>query len=219
MIADWRRQNYRLRPCFPATARRPPLLTVDPALEEAHKRLPLRILSYCVLPNHWHFVVWPERGKDDQVSDFFRWLTLTHTQRWHAHYGTSGTGHLYQGRFKSFPVEADEHLATVIRYVERNALRAGLVERAEEWQWSSLWRRQQSDEALSAWLSEWPIPRSSQWLRWVNQPQSEAERAAVQRSVRRGCPFGSKEWSERRIEQLGLKHTVRPQGCPRKAVN
>jgi putative transposase len=68
-------------------------------LEEAYAREPLRILAYCVMPNHWHFVVWPEPGADRLVSDFFRWLTVTHTQRWHAHYHLSGSGHLYQGRF------------------------------------------------------------------------------------------------------------------------
>ena len=74
-------------------------------LEEAHEREPLRVLAYCVLPNHWHMVVWPKRRAHKQVSEFFRWLTVTHTQRWHAHYHTSGTGHLYQGRFESLAPE------------------------------------------------------------------------------------------------------------------
>ena len=99
-------------------------------MEEAFGRMPLRILGYCVMPNHWHLVVWPEDAQDKQVSEFLRWLTVTHAQRWHAHYHSSGSGHLYQGRFKSFPIESDEHLYTVLRYVERNPLRAGLVERA-----------------------------------------------------------------------------------------
>jgi putative transposase len=107
-------------------------------LEEASRRVPLRILGYCVMPNHWHMVVWPRVGQDRQVSEFLRWLTVTHTQRWHAHHHTAGSGHLYQGRFKSFPVESDEHLYTVLRYVERNPVRANLVERAQEWRWSSL---------------------------------------------------------------------------------
>ena len=99
-------------------------------MEEAFGRVPLRILGYCVMPNHWHLVVWPEDAQDQQVSEFFRWLTVTHAQRWHAHYHSSGSGHLYQGRFKSFPIESDEHLYTVLRYVERNPLRHSLVERA-----------------------------------------------------------------------------------------
>ncbi len=113
----------------------------EQVLAEAHERVPLRILGYAVMSNHWHFVVWPRRGRGQEVSDFFRWLGITHAQRWHAHHGTIGTGHVYQGRFKSFPVASDEHLLSVLRYVERNPLRAGLVKRAEEWRWGSLYRR------------------------------------------------------------------------------
>ena len=81
----------------------------------AQDRVPLRILGYVVMGNHWHFVVWPKPGQGQQVSDFFRWLSITHAQRWHAHHGTAGTGHVYQGRFKSFPVASDEHLLSVLR--------------------------------------------------------------------------------------------------------
>ncbi len=185
-------------------------------LEAALERVPLRILSYCVLPNHWHFVVWPKKGQDTQVSDFFRWLTLTHTQRWHAHYHTAGTGHLYQGRFKSFPLESDEHLLTGLRYVERNALRAKLVERAEDWQWSSLWRRQAGDVQLAGLLSEWPIPRPRDWVRHVNQPLTPGELASLRQCNRRGAPYGSAAWCQRTIKNLGLEHTIRPPGRPRK---
>jgi putative transposase len=185
-------------------------------LQEAQQREPLRLLAYCLMPNHWHLVVWPERGRDRQVSDFLRWLTVTHTQRWHAHYHSSGAGHLYQGRFKSFPVEADEHLLTVLRYVERNALRANLVEKAEDWRWSSLWRRQSPDAAARSLLSEWPVPCSPHWTEHVNQPQTEAELAALRRCLRRGCPYGSQAWCEAKVQELGLEHTIRRQGRPRK---
>ena len=84
-------------------------------LLEAFEREKLPILAYCVMSNHWHFVVQPRT--DRQLTDFFRWLTHTHTMRWHAHYQTQGTGHLYQGRFKAFPIEEDEHLLAVLRYV------------------------------------------------------------------------------------------------------
>src|SRR2546425_12971337 len=112
-------------------------------LAAAQARHPTRILAYCLMPNHWHFVLWPEA--DDELTRFLRWLTHTHTMRWHAHYHTSGTGHLYQGRFKAFPIEADEHLYTVLRYVERNPQRANLVRRAESWRWGGLWRRRHGD--------------------------------------------------------------------------
>ena len=106
-------------------------------LEEAHDREPIRILSYCLMPNHWHLVVWPRLEHDDQVSEFMRWLTLTHAQRWHAHFKTTGTGPIYQGRFKAFPVQDDKHLWTVLRYVERNPVRARLMRLAWRYPWSS----------------------------------------------------------------------------------
>ena len=125
-------------------------------LAEALDQFPMRISAYTLMPNHWHFVLWPEF--DDQLSDFCRWLTHTHSMRWHAHYHTSGTGHIYQGRFKAFPIEADDHFYTVCRYVERNPLRANLVERAEHWRWSSLYRRIYGDDQPRAFLSAWPLP-------------------------------------------------------------
>jgi putative transposase len=185
-------------------------------LAEARERLPLRILSFCVMPNHWHFVVWPRRGHDDEVSEFFRWLTLTHTQRWHAHHRTSGTGHLYQGRFKSFPIERDEHFYTVARYVERNPLRARLVERAEEWRHGSLWRRLAGSAEERAILAEWPLPLPRTWSEHVNRPQTDAEADAVRRAIQRGAPFGGPEWTRRTVLSLGLEHTQRPRGRPRK---
>jgi putative transposase len=98
-------------------------------LEEAVGRSRTRLLAYCVMPNHWHLIVWPRQ--DGELSRFVGWLTLTHIQRWHAHRHTRGNGHVYQGRYKSFPVQGDEHFLTACRYVERNALRANLVTRAE----------------------------------------------------------------------------------------
>ena len=175
---------------------------------------PTRLLAYCLMPNHWHMVLWPRQ--DGELTAFLRWLTHTHSMRWHAHYHTSGTGHIYQGRFKSFPIEADEHLHTVLRYVERNPLRANLVERAENWRWSSLWRRRHKDPAHRAILAGWPIPEPSQWLKHVNQPQTPAEEEALRRSVVRGTPFGSEGWTQRTARRLDLETTLRPRGRPRK---
>jgi putative transposase len=190
----------------------------DGVLEEAFEREPLRILAYCVLPNHWHFVVWPKQRADRQVSEFFRWLTVTHTQRWHAHYHTSGNGHLYQGRFKSFPVETDEHLYTVLRYVERNSVRADLADRAEAWPWSSAWRMLQGAPSSRAILCDWPIPRSSDWLVRVNRVETKGELESLRRSVQRGRPFGSESWCERIVKRLGLESTIRVPGRPKKMV-
>jgi putative transposase len=166
------------------------------------------------MPNHWHLVVCPKGDRD--LSDFGHWLTLTHTQRWHAHYHDVGTGHLYQGRFKSFPVEADEHFLQLCRYVERNALRAGLVGKAEAWRWGSLWRRQQGDKVLLAILSDWPVTEPGNWVKEVNRVQSAAELEALRRSVQRGQPFGSEVWAKRTAKRLGLESTLRARGRPPK---
>ena len=183
---------------------------------EAHERVPLRILGYVLMGNHWHFVVWPKRGQDEQVTDFFRWLTTTHSQRWHAHHGTAGMGHVYQGRFKSFPIAADEHLTTVLRYVERNPLRAKLVSKAEAWRWGSLYRRTQGTPDERALLSESPVPLGKSWVEHVNRPETEAELAAVREHVQRGRPFGGAAWTTKVARQLGLAHTLRPRGRPKK---
>lgn len=185
-------------------------------LVEAVARSGMRLLSYCVMPNHWHLVVWPR--EDGELSRFVGWLTLTHTQRWHAYRGTAGCGHLYQGRFKSFPVEADEHFYSVARYVERNPLRAGLVERAEDWKWSSLARWLRGSQEDLSLLGAWPIPRCSDWVERVNAPLTPAEQAAVQRCIERGRPFGGALWSEAAIERLGLQSTLRDRGRPRRSA-
>jgi putative transposase len=198
-------------------------------LAEALQEHPTRLLSYAVMPNHWHLVLWPRH--DGELTDFVRWLTHTHVMRWHAHFGTSGSGHLYQGRFKSFPVEADDHFYTVVRYVERNALRARLVSRAEQWRWSSLWQREFGTEdcpdfcevggakmglSPSPLLHRWPLAMPADWVRYVNRPQTEAELKAVRHAIRRSSPFGSSQWQVRTANRLGLEWTLRPRGRPRK---
>ena len=188
----------------------------DSLIAEAVERVPLRILAYTVMGNHWHFVVWPSQRDHQQVSEFFRWLTVTHSQRWHAHHGTAGMGHVYQGRFKSFPIAADEHLLAVLRYVERNPLRAGLVKRAEDWRWGSLYRRVHGTPDELALLTDSPVPLGRLWCDYVNTPQSAAELDAIHRSVNRGQPYGGESWRKKVTAQLGLEHTFRPRGRPKK---
>src|SRR5260370_42608598 len=91
------------------------------------------------MPNHWDLVLWPR--DDGDLSEFMRWLTVTHTQRWHAYRHTAGTGPLYQGRFKSFPIEDADPFLTVSRFVARNALRANRALKAAHWRWSRLGHR------------------------------------------------------------------------------
>lgn len=186
------------------------LQVFDSALE----RHPVRVLGYCLMPTHWHFVLWPKA--DGQLSEFLRWLTLTHSVRWHAHHRTTGSGHVYQSRFKSFVVADDDHLLTVLRYVERNPLRAGLVERAEDWPWSSLACRTAGGEDAEKRLHAWPEVGGAAWRKWVNKPQTEAELEALRQSVARGRPYGSAPWVQKMVKRLGLESTIRPRGRPRK---
>src|SRR5579871_3786700 len=162
-------------------------------IEKTLETCPMRICAYCLMPNHWHFVLWPERGR--QLARFMQKLAVTHVRNWQEHRRRVGYGHVYQGRYKSFPVETEEYFYRVARYTERNALRAGLVRRAEDWRWCSLWRRACGNRKMATWLSNWPEPRPRDWLSLVNQPQSEAELEAIRRSVARGQPYGSESWT------------------------
>jgi putative transposase len=184
-------------------------------LAEACALHPTRLLAYCLMPNHWHVVLWPRA--DGELTAFLRWLTHTHTMRWHTHYHTGGTGHVYQGRFKSFPAAADEHFYAVLRYVERNALRAGLVGWAERWRRSSLWRRCGGEVRARVQLAPWPVPEPADWVELVNAAQSEAELEAVRRCAQRGRPYGPAAWQRETAGRLGLEAMLRPRGRPRKA--
>ncbi|HUG90411.1 MAG TPA: transposase [Planctomycetaceae bacterium] len=179
---------------------------------DACERRPMRVLGYCLLPDHFHLVLWPH--KDGDLSRWMQWLLTAHVRRYHRHYG--GSGHVWQGRFKAFPVQQDEHLRTVLRHVERNALRADLVRRAEDWPWGSLaeWGRRDPESCLHAG----PVPRGRQWLSWVNRPQTEAEVQAVRHCMTRGAPYGDERWVKRTAVRLGLESTLRPRGRPRKAA-
>jgi putative transposase len=186
-------------------------LAFQRVLAQACDRIGMRLLAYCVMPNHWHLVVWP-RG-DGDLSRFMNWLTLTHTQRWHQHRNSVGNGHVYQGRFKSFPIETSEYLLTVCRYVERNPVRAGLVMRAEQWQWSS------AASSKCAALHQWPIPRPPRWLEWVNADEQREQVEALRRSVVKGQPFGSEPWMKQMVMRWKLGMTLRERGRPPKLGN
>ena len=179
-------------------------------LTQACERVSMRLLAYCVMPNHWHLVVWPRQ--DGDLSCFMNWLTLTHTQRWHQHRHTVGEGHVYQGRFKSFPVETSEYLLTVCRYVERNPVRAGLAKRVEQWRWSSA----RANGAVP--LHGWPMERPAAWSEWANESEPMEQLSAMRRSVTKGQPFGCPSWVEQMVTQWNLGATFRERGRPKKEL-
>jgi putative transposase len=172
----------------------------------------IRLCAYCLMPNHFHLVLYP--AHDGQLSRFMQWLTMTHVQRWHAHRHTGGRGHLYQSRFKSFPIQQDAHFLKVCRYVERNPLRAKLVKRVEKWPWSSLWQREHDSAPLKDHLANWPVKRPANWIERVNQPQDEKELDNLRQSTQRGRPYGAPDWSTRTAKRLNIESSLRPVGRP-----
>jgi putative transposase len=177
-------------------------------MREASERIDLPILATCLMPNHLHLVVQPR--SDGDLARWTHWLFTTHVSRYHRKHQSSGR--VWQGRFKAFAIEQDDHLLTVLRYVERNSLRAGLVDRAEQWLWGSLrWRDSPSPPVQ---LQPPPISLPSDWIDYVNRAQTVAELDAIRTSVNRQRPFGSPAWVQRQARELGLVQSLRSVGRP-----
>ncbi|MBN2128294.1 MAG: transposase [Sedimentisphaerales bacterium] len=181
-------------------------------LAESLALYPVDLLTYCLMGNHWHLVVRPRT--DTALGQWMGWVGVTHVRRHHAHYHTRGGGHLYQGRFKSFPVQDDSHFLTLCRYVEANALRAGLVKRAEDWPWCGLHARRHHRTKMK--LTPWPVDRPPNWIKAVNQAIDEEDLTELRTSVNRGRPWGEKTWVQRTAHRLNLTFTLRNAGRPRK---
>lgn len=182
-------------------------------LKEAVEKFDMRLLSYCVMPNHWHLILYPKN--DGVLALFMGWLTNTHTRRWHVGKGTIGQGHLYQGRYKSFLCQDDNHFLSLMRYVERNARRANLVKKAENWKWSSAWRRESGTTKQKKLLSIWPVPAPKDYLNWLNQAQTKDEEEAIRRSITKGNPYGSGSWVDSVVKRFRLEQTLRNVGRPK----
>ncbi len=189
----------------------PDYAAFERVLAEGLQRHPVQLLTYCLMPNHWHLVMCP--GKDAALGNLMRWIGVTHVRRHHEHYHTRGGGHLYQGRFKSFPVEEDRHFLTVCRYVEANARRAGLVRRAEDWPWGGTWARRQPDKPFR--LARWPVDRPGNWTTLIDEDQNSDEIERLRTSVNRGRPFGEESWVMKTAARLGLTPSLRGRGRPK----
>jgi putative transposase len=180
------------------------------AMADATDRTNVDILGYCLMPNHFHVIV--RTHADGDLGRWVRWLLVAHAQRYHRHYHT--TGHVWQGRYKAFPVQDDDHLISVLRYVERNPLRADLVTRAEHWKWSSLQSWINGDALL--WRSPAAV-RDDKWVERVNEPLSADDLQRLRLSAQRGRPYGDEAWEKAAARRLGLESTLRSPGRPRKS--
>src|SRR6188768_4585641 len=137
-----------------------------------------------------------------------------HHPRTPLHRKHGGSGRVWQGRYKAFVIQGDAHLLTVLRYVERNALSANLVRRAEEWEWGSLYWRMHDCAPFA--LEESPVPLPGNWRDYVNAPQTADEVAAIRTCVNRQSPFGAPDWVSRKAVEFGLEKSLAPLGRPRK---
>lgn len=158
-------------------------------LFEAKEQFDMRILAYAIMPNHWHLLLYPR--KDQDISVFMGWISTTHARRYRVKTESVGEGHLYQGRYKSFIVDTDAYLLTVLRYIERNPARAGLVKLPEDWKWGSAYRRVLGTKKEKTLLDTPPIQLPHRYREWINTKEYREEIDAVRHSVNKELPFGS----------------------------
>jgi putative transposase len=179
-------------------------------MEAAQRRVRVDILAWCLMPNHIHLVLCPRA--DGDLARWMHWVLTTHVQRHRVRYKT--TGRVWQGRYKSFPIQADSHLLTVLRYVERNPVRAGLVPRAVDWKWSSASAREPSGGPHPL-LSSSPVSLPAPWLDWVDTPLTGGELEKIRASMTRNRPLGDPAWTLALARHLDLEGTLRSRGRPR----
>lgn len=183
-------------------------------MEEAKELTGMRILAYQIMPNHWHLVLSPRN--DGDLGLFMHHLTNKHTRQVHTTTGTIGSGHLYQGRYKSFLVDSDNYLLSVIKYVERNAVRAKLVRNCEDWKWGSVWRRIHGTLKQQKLLDQIPAEVPKNYLSWVNTADIIADIDMIRRSVNKGVPFGRAKWVDAMVTKFHMETTLRGAGRPKK---
>jgi len=186
-------------------------------LATAGEKLPVTLWGYCLMPNHWHLVVEVIRMAD--LSKLVHRICNRLVRSFHRQSPRLGGGHIYQGRYKSFPIQDESYLFNVLCYVEANPLRAKLVARAEDWPWSSLSRAKVYEgliEEARPKLAPWD--RGEHWRETVNQPLSPPSLEALRQSVVRGTPQGQPQWIENLSAAHGMESTVRPRGRPRKPI-
>jgi putative transposase len=181
-------------------------------LAESFDEFQVPVLAACVMPNHLHLVMQPRA--DDDVARWAHWLFTTHARRYHRKY--ESTGRVWQGRFKASIAQADRHLLILMRYVERNALNASLVAKAEDWEWGSLRWRLSGQGPIE--LATPPVSLPKEWAEFVNTPQTAEELAGIRTAIERQAPYGENSWRVSKACELGLEQSLAPRGRPRKSI-
>ncbi len=182
-------------------------------MKQSKDRYSVKVFAYCLMPNHFHMVLMPGKGED--LSKYMQWLMTSHVRRYHSHYGSSG--HVWQGRFKSFLVQRDSYLLMVLRYVEANPVRAGLVLSAKEWLWSSHKARLgRAAYGAVQMIDELPMDIPESWDTYVDTPLTEKDLEKLRQSIARQSPFGNSDWQVKVSREFGLESTLRPKGRPKR---
>lgn len=179
-------------------------------VKEAKDRYAVNVLAYCLMPNHFHMAVKPEKG--EHLSKWMQWIMTSHVRKYHRYYGSNG--HVWQGRYKSFLIQRDNHLLTVLRYIEGNPVRAGIVDSAKDWRWSS--HRENLGIARMILVNELPLKLPNEWDTCVDNPLTENEVERLRKCVNRQAPYGESVWQRGVCAALGLESTMRQRGRPRK---
>ncbi|MCO5163196.1 MAG: transposase [Mesorhizobium sp.] len=163
-------------------------------LAEAARAIGTEVWAYCLMPNHVHLILVPSHpdGLRAPLGEAHRRYTRRINDR------EGWTGHLWQGRFGSVPMDED-HLEGAVRYVSLNPVRAGLVKRAEDWPWSSV-RAHLAGEgdglvAVTPVLDRWPG-----FTTMIETEPTVAEMNSLRKAETSGRPLGSKDW----VEGLGV---------------
>jgi putative transposase len=189
------------------------------SLRIAKDRYPFALFGYCLMSDHFHLLLRP--GSGQSISRILQSLTVAHTWRYHKRHSSSG--HVWQGRFRSPVIQDDDHLLVVLRYIEANPLRAGMVADLRDYRWSSYGQHGMGlvDTLLDS-FPEWEHLGSSEaerrrrWRVKLRSAQKQGELTAVRDSLRTGRPLGSPAWVEGVASRLGINLTPRPRGRPRK---
>lgn len=177
------------------------------ALAKAKRRYPFDLLAYCLMTNHVHMAIRPAAGQS--ISRIMQSVTVAHTWRHHRRHRSSG--HVWQGRFQSPAVQDGDHLLTLLRYIEANPLRAGIVADPAEYRWSSHPARVTGRPApLLDGFPEWlelggdESSRRAAWRSRVASPLGEEDLSRVRSSASTGRPLGAEEWSAESSARLGI---------------
>lgn len=147
-------------------------------LLEGTRRDDVELFGHCLMPNHFHLLLRPQAG--NALSAYMQWVCCRYACYLRVKTQTMGYGHVFQRRFWSAPIVDDDHFRIVLRYIEANPARAGLVPYAEDWPWNSLADRLTGRQDLAKPL---PLDLPDAWCALVNLAQPDRVLARIREEL------------------------------------